>query len=196
MAELLEYIAVPIELSKQAFDPSLNFTDSSFSLSTIVVIICVRKFRTDRISTWKREFPTRFSISNCNSSMRQESMNALSLLINILNGIWTWSLTEPNNPSNTNCLAASGVGNITFISLDDEEMIWEMSLSDSPAFAIVLVDSLPISVSLRFSFHESIFFQSSSTISSLATRIRRSGQMFGGSIAPFYDVNNPLFFVL
>ncbi len=90
----------------------------------------------------------------------------------------------------------SEVGNIIFISLDDEEAICEMSLSVFPALAIVLVDSLPICELFRFAVHESVFFQSSSVISILATRIRRSGQIFGGSIAALYEVSNSSFLLL
>ena len=71
-----------------------------------------------------------------------------------------------------------------------------MRFKVSPAFAIVLVDSLPVSISLRFSSAESIFFQRPSTASSLATRIWRSNQMLGRSITLSSSANNLLFLLL
>jgi hypothetical protein len=47
---LSEYIADPIELRKQCSNSSFNSTDRSFSLSTITVVICVCRFRTNRRS--------------------------------------------------------------------------------------------------------------------------------------------------
>jgi len=175
---LSEYIADPIELRKQCSNSSFNSTDRSFSLSTITVVICVCRFRTNRKSTCNCGCRSLCSYLNRNVSSKGQSMDNPFSLISIL--IWIWFLvscrfSKSNDPSNMKLLATFWLGNITFISLDVEDMIWEMSFSVFSESTRVFVDPLPIFVLLKFSSTSSIFFQSSSTISSLATRIWRHG---------------------